>query len=191
MRIGGVALAIVACFAFGCGKPAPSHVEIQIDRNGQCVVDDTPCGADSLMRELNVKRQRSGGQCSLRITCDPNIASSVFFRVVNEAARSGIWEISLQVGERSESVDCSRPVVGQFAEVAETEEEDVIDIMVSANTFSVDGADCALSDLYDQLKNKGDTAIVKARPDSSVGQIHAALHACESLSLKAWLFKYE
>jgi hypothetical protein len=188
MRMGCIALVIVACLASGCWKPTPSYVEIKIDGSGQCVVDDAPCSIKSLMAELNMTRQRSGGLCSVGIICDPIITSSIFFQVVDQAAELGIWKISLQIGETSKVVDCSRPAPDPFQQTEEVGSEEFTTIIASANTLSVDGTDCALSDLDGQLKNKGGIVIVKARPDSSIGTIHAVLDACESMSLQASLF---
>ena len=191
MRIGCMTLIIVACLASGCWKPTQSHVEIKIDGSGQCVVDNMPYSINSLKAELKLKRQRSGGLCSVGIICDPVITSSTLSQVVDQVVESGISKISLQVGETSKAVDCSRPAVDQLQETQEAGPKDFTSIIVSANTLSVNGNDCALSDLDDQLKNKSGIVVVKARPDSSIRTIHAVLDACESVSLQASLFSFE
>ena len=195
MRTVSIALTIVACLLFGCRKPTPSHVEIKIGDDGKYTLDNTPCDTNSLRGELNVKRQRSGGQCSLRVICDPGIASSAFFRVLNRATESGISDISLQMEGTSGAVDCSRPTPDQLRETEpqldEVKPEAIVSITVSADALSVNGVKCDLSDLGGLLKNKANSVIVKARPDSSVGRVHAVLLACESKSLRAWLFAFE
>ncbi len=195
MRTVTVALTIVACLVFGCRKPTPSHVEIKISGDGQYTLDNTPCDANSLRDELNVKRQRSVGRCSLRVICDPGITASAFFRVMNQATESGIWDISLQVEGTPESVDCSRPTPEQLPEsepqLDETKQEEIVSIMVTAEALSINGTKCNPSDLGDLLKNKVDAVIVTARPNASVGKVHAVLLACKSKSLRAWLFAAE
>lgn len=172
----------------------PSHVDVVIDSREECVVDGIRCSSDSLADTLKGRRQRSGGQCSICIRCNPDVDFKTLSGVMNQATAVGIWDISLQVEGHSEPVDCSRPAVDEFQEVYELQDvhedtpQDMVHITVSAKILSVNGSGCALSELNGKLKGKTGTAVVMARADASAGQIHEILSTCKSRSLQACLF---
>ena len=114
MKKRGVLLAVAICFMLGCSMSSATQVQINIDKDGKCIVDNKPFPIGTLNTELTAKRHRAMGECSIRVACASNLTSSVLFQVLDQATMSGIFNVTLQVEGNTDAVNCSRPTPEQL-----------------------------------------------------------------------------
>ena len=184
-----VMLAVAICFILGCSSSRATQIHVAVDSDGQCLVDGAPCPIGTLNTKLTPKRHRAKGECSIRVACASNLTSSVFLQVLDQATISGIWNITLQLEGNAEAVNCSRPTPEQLPE--SLDDSDTIKILVSKGSLTLNGAPCSLSDLPNRIKGKAGPAVVLAHDRATLADTYLVLNTCKSLSLKAWLFKYQ
>ena len=78
-----IAGAMLAILCLGCSRPAAStRIEVSVDKAGLYAVDKSSCEQSALGNVLRVKNQRAGGKSTLNIVCDPSLACSIFFPVL-------------------------------------------------------------------------------------------------------------
>jgi hypothetical protein len=187
-------LFLLVCVA-GCGRPAAStRIEVSIDKAGLYTVDKSACEKIALSNVLRVKNQRAGGKSTLNIVCDPSLACSSFFPVLDQVAQTGINDVSFQIEGDPKRIDCSRPTVNAFQEIREigdlSKEATVVNIMITAKSVVLDGKKViALKDLGKELEGRTGTAIVKVHGTARVTVVHSVVSICEDGALKTWIFK--
>jgi hypothetical protein len=171
-------LGILACLTVGCAKRGPSHVEVRIDSNGQCLVDGRPFSMQALQDELQRQFNLAGGECSLGFVC-------------------GLWDMSLRIDGSTQPVDCSRPTI-DVPEIEELQiasrdgsDTDVTMIDLSAEGLTIHESKCALAELDALLKDRSGTAMIKTREDTPMERLYRVLRTCELRSLKTMVFRIE
>jgi biopolymer transport protein ExbD len=187
MKKRDVILAAAICFILGCSSSRAAQIHVDVDREGQCMVDGDPCRIGTLNTTLTPKRHRARGECSIRVACASNLTSSVIFQVMEQASISGIFKMTLQLEGKAEAVNCSRPTLEQLPESKAG--YDSIQLLVSKGRLTLNGAPCSLSDLPKRMKDKAGPVVVRAHDRAALADTYSVLNTCRSLSLKAWLFK--
>ncbi len=79
-------------------------VQVAIDIDELCTMDGSLCSISVLNNELTEKRKRTIGPCKAHIVCASNLTSAVLFQVIDQAAVSGMWDISLQLEGNAETM---------------------------------------------------------------------------------------
>jgi biopolymer transport protein ExbD len=187
MKKRDVILAAAICFILGCSSSRAAQIHVDVDREGQCMVDGDPCRIGTLNTTLTPKRHRARGECSIRVACASNLTSSVILQVMEQASISGIFKITLQLEGKAEAVNCSRPTLEQLPESKGG--YDSIRLLGSKGSLTLNGSPCSLSDLPNRMKDKAGPVVVRAHDSAALADTYSVLNTCRTLSLKAWLFK--